>query len=294
MSRNTVIGLLVALAVIALPVVIVIAGGGDEEEPAATPIAEQADEPEVVPRQAGGPPGKGRGRRGGGPPPKTPAYEAREQAAAGNVAYPNDVTSSGEPVARAVDAVLGRIGSAKDGQRTIIGADCRDGFCAVRYVSKAHGTGSIIDDGAAILRRIFALPGVEGVRLYVHEPQGRQSDAVEPMVLVRVTCRRSRHPGFDWPRINGKGISQRCAIEEQAPGKVGSQIRRGQVSGREASRGGDTGGAGGGGATGPQKPIPPTPAERRARRKEMEELRKRRAAQQKRQVQSEQEAGLGG
>ena len=57
------------------------------------------------------------------------------------------------------------------------------------------------------------------------------------MALMVVTCRRAAHPAFGWIRLSASQLPRRCSLIEQAPGKLGSQIRKGRLSEEDASRG---------------------------------------------------------
>jgi hypothetical protein len=282
MSRSSILGLIAALAVVVgVPVAVVALGGGGDagggDDLGAVEAGEPIREDDVPPEEAGDgqspqdeQPGRGRDRRGGGG--GRPAEPSRaDYPASGNVAHPNDVTPAGRAVAAIVEARLGAI-APKAGQLTIIGADCRRGSCSARYVSGPHGGGRILADAVAILRRVLARRGVRRVTLYVHEPHGKRSRAVEAMALMVVGCDRRDHPGFAWSALNARNVDSRCRITERSPGRLGAQIRKGRLSERDASRGRDAGSGGQGGATeGPDAPPgakpPGTPAPRTVNRK---------------------------
>lgn len=222
----------------------VIALGGDDSSPAPqtqTPADERsADAP---PGQAGDEPedtggnGKARGKgRGGNGRPAISEEVRRDYPASENVAYPADVTPAGAYAANVVERVLGGTASKAD-QLTVLGADCREGACSVRYVSGPHGGGRIASDAAQVLRLLFRRADVRSVTLYVHEPRGKSAKEPEPMALLSARCRRSDHPRFRWARIDEGDLDRRCRTVERSPGKLGSQIKRGQLSEKDASRG---------------------------------------------------------
>lgn len=250
MSRDAFLGLAAAAAVIAgVPAAIVtLDGDGDgdagREVAGQTVHAEGVDSGNAPADQLDSgderPDGPAKGRGGGRGGPKGPP---RDYPASGNVAHPSDVTPSGRALAGVVEGHLGAIAPKAD-QLTVIGADCRAGACAVRYVSGPHGGGRILRDAAVILRRAFARRGVRSMRLFVHEPRGKRSQRVEPMALAVVTCRRGDHPGYDWTRLTHSQLPERCSVVEQSPGKLGAQIRKGKLSEHRASRG-EAGASGG-------------------------------------------------
>lgn len=261
MSRRAILGIVAAiLVVIGIPVAVV-ALAGDDDGGAGGEVAngrtvfedgintENAPEEQLDPQtKPGGDDENGRGegaKKPGGPPRAYPASQ--------NVAYPNDVTDSGGDVARTVERHMGSIQGKAD-QLTVIGADCRDGACSARYVSGPHGGGIIIRDAAVILRRLFRQASIRSVKLFIHEPHGKRTDTVEPMALAVITCRRTDHPGFAWDELTARQLPRRCSLAEQSPGKLGSQIRRGKLSEKDASRGNAGSGGGHAGASGDTAP----------------------------------------
>jgi hypothetical protein len=302
MSRNALIGLLVALVVVGIPVVVVVAAGGDDEEQPATPAASPVvDQGEPVPEGegvgGGRPPGKAgkpeKRQRGNapqrdtivydGPPPEPRAIEA----ALRGVGYPTALTRAGVPAATIVERRLGR--DVAQDQPTVIAADCRGGTCTLRIRSEPRGTGRILDQQALVMRGLFARSEIRTVVVFVHHAiKGRNKN--ERPAFIKITCRRSAHPGFRWTALTERQLPKRCRLTDQAGGRLRNQVRRGLLSNEQASRNA-RGGTGSPGA--PQKPIRQTPEQRRAQREEMEDLQRKREAAQKRQVQSEQEAGRG-
>jgi hypothetical protein len=246
MNRTTILSLLAVVAVVVgVPVGIVgLAGGGDDDEPGASAPAGQtfpegidADNAPEQQRDAGEREQEQRaGRaRGGGPPQHAKAFD---KTMAG-VAYPAEITRDGAQAVVAVERAAGAEVAA--GQQTVIGADCKKGVCHVRYRSGPRGTGLILATQARILRRLFANPDVRRVVLYVHHKTTGRKKEERPAFIV-VDCRRSA--GVAWSRLKAKHVARRCKLIDQAGGRLRSQVRRGNVSVEEASRGrgGDRGG----------------------------------------------------
>jgi hypothetical protein len=302
MSRNALIGLLIALVVIGLPAVVVVAaGGGDDDEdgarPATNPAVAQGGGPVARDERGGGPPAtKGKPARRpddrpptdqivyDGPPPEPRGIEA----ALSGVDYPDALTPAGVPAATIVERRLGR--DVDKGQPTVIAADCRDGTCSLRIRSEPRGTGRILDQQAIVLRGLFARRDIRTVVLLVHHAiKGR--DKNERPAFIKITCRRASDTRYDWTKLTVRQMTRRCRVNDEAGGQLRNQVRRGKISNGQASRN-KRGGLGSPGA--PQKPVKPSAKQRREQRDAMEELRRKRAAEQKRQVQTEQEAGRAG
>lgn len=241
-------GLLIALLVlvaIGVPVLIALAGGGDDEpnEQAAVQRDEGAGTPPSL-RPPDGPGsreepargGRGGGDDGDGPPPHAASYDEQMK----GVGYPESVTEAGGAAAEDATRVLGR--QAEPGQRTVFAADCRDGTCSIRYRSSPRGGGRLAQGQAALVRRLFAREDVERVVLYVHHSiVGRNKEERPAFEVVR--CERGDH---SWSRLSVKTFKARCQITHEAGGKVRNQIRRGQLSVEDASRGRDPGVSSGG------------------------------------------------
>jgi len=242
----------VLCVVAGIPLALVALTGGDDDPSPAPQTRADERAADVPPGQAGGERGeaggngKARGKGGGGNGRPAISEEVRrDYPASENVAYPADVTPAGAYAANAVERVLGGTASKAD-QLTVLGADCRAGACSVRYVSGPHGGGRIASDAAHVLRLMFRRGDVRSVTLYVHEPRGKSAKEPEPMALLTARCRRSDHPRFRWARIDEGDLDRRCRTVERSPGKLGSQIKRGQLSEKDASRGRETEREGGG------------------------------------------------
>jgi hypothetical protein len=303
MSRNALIGLLVALVVVGIPAVVVVAAGGGDEEPSApagTPtVAEGRPVAPVETDERGGPPardddGNRVRRRGGGPPADTVVYDgpppeprAIESALAG-VGYPDALTPAGVAAATVVERRLGR--DVAKGQPTVIAADCRGGVCSLRIRSEPRGTGRILVNQSLVLRGLFARREIKTVVLYVHHViKGR--DKNERPAFIKITCRRATHPCFRWSTLTPRQLPRRCRLSDQAGGNLRNQVRRGKLSNEQASKNNN---AGTGSPGAPQKPIKPTAEQRREQRKAMDELRDKQQAERERRYQTEQEAGRAG
>lgn len=151
------------------------------------------------------------------------------------IAEPRKVEKSGEAGARAVEKVYGK--EVAPGQPTVIGSECTNGACVIRYRSEARGSGKLIANQDAILRPLFARSSVRSVKLYVHHWQTGTPSKNEAPVFATTTCRRSEHPSFDWAHIKAGDVTRVCAYVHEAGGKVRSEVRRGQVSNNQASQG---------------------------------------------------------
>lgn len=180
------------------------------------------------------------------------------------VAAPRRVESSAAFAAKAVEKVYGR--ELSPGQRVVIGATCARGRCVLRYRVMARGEGLLLADEQSILRALFSRRDVRAVTLYVHHWSTGTPTKNEAPVFATTVCRRSEHPSFNWPRIRAGDITRVCHFRHNAGGQVRSQVRRGQLTNRRASKGqggngngngagnGNGGGNGGGNGNGAGNP----------------------------------------
>lgn len=247
MRRSGVLIALLVLVAVAVPVVLALVGGGDE--PSETASVQRDEGPGTPPSlrppdgsgsreepvRGGGGSG-GRGGDGDGPPPHAASYDEQMK----GVGYPETVTEAGAPAAADATRVLGR--QAEPGQRTVFAADCRSGTCTIRYRSSPRGGGRLAQGQAALVRRLFAREDVDSIVLYVHHSiVGRNKEERPAFEVVR--CERGDR---DWSRLSVKAFKARCEVTHEAGGKVRNQIRRGQLSVEDASRGRDPGVSAGG------------------------------------------------
>jgi hypothetical protein len=169
---------------------------------------------------------------------------AEQVTAPAGIAEPRKVYSSGELGARAVENVYGK--EVAPGQPVVIGSQCTNGDCIIRYRSQARGEGRVVEDQDRILRPLFARRSVRSVKLYVHHWQTGTPTKNEAPAFAITTCRRSEHPGFDWAHIGADDVTRVCTYVHEAGGKLRSEVRRGGVSNNQASQGKGGGGNGGG------------------------------------------------
>jgi hypothetical protein len=166
---------------------------------------------------------------------KATAPPSRKVPAPAGIAGPRRVEASGAFAAKAVEKVYGR--EVAPGQPLVIGAACARGRCVVRYRSEARGEGVVVASQDRVLRRLFARRGVRSVTLYVHHWQTGTPTKNEAPVFATTVCRRSKHPSFDWKHIRAADVTRVCRYSHQAGGRLRSQVRRGQLSNKQASRG---------------------------------------------------------
>jgi hypothetical protein len=267
MNRTSVIALIaVVVAVVGIPVGIVALTGGDDGPDTTRSPGEGINSSNTPADEAGDGqspqakrPGRGAAQGGkgkGGPPQHAKAFDETMT----GVGYPAEITESGGPAVRAVERVAGA--EVEGGQQTVVGADCRNGVCSVRYRSGPRGTGQIMDDQVRVLRTLFSDAKVRKVVLYVHHKTvGRKKD--ERPAFIVVTC--TRRPGIVWSKLKARQIGNRCRVVDQAGGKLRSSVRRGRQSVKSASQGdavpsGTPGGSGEGADAPPGAKPSGTPA----------------------------------